>query len=259
MDWKRHGLSAITLGSFLLFALASGGPKGGGGDGGSGASASATAAKPNKPAPPKDVDTAALSTDLGCAGKKTDACRVLADFTAATEAPAIPASGKTAYFGTTWGAGAADAKSDPKRGWIVVHFEAGAAAAPKGVADGDVLAATGWVRPYTPDSDYEEGDASALLTLLKGGKKPGGFNAAGEAAKSGYFNQHTGGFLRSDTDPACKTDGASVAFISDAGKAVWVRKKDTRVLVVEYDAGTPIAHDKVSSKAWLSELWEVPQ
>jgi hypothetical protein len=182
---------------------------------------------------------------------------VLADFSAATDAPSMPASGKSAYFGTTWGAGASDPKSDPKRGYVVVHFEAGAGAAPKGVADSDVLAATGWVRPLTPEAGYEEDEATSLLATLKAGKKPTDFNAIAESAKSGFFNNHGGGFLRNDSDPAVKTGGASIAFIGDDAKPIWIRKKDNRLLVVEYDAGTPVTHDKLTSKAWVSELWEV--
>lgn len=245
-------LSSLALtGAFVVFALGSGKPKGGAPEGGVVAVASSVVA-PAKPAPPKDIDSAAIDKELACAGQKSDLCRVWADFGAATGSVTPPTSGMGIFVGKSFAAGG------PKAGYseyVFVQMVGESTAAPPGIADSDVLGANLVLRTYNPEHDAN--DAEALLGALKAGKKPPAFN---------LFAMHTDYKVYTQTpDAIVRTAGASTGFADKGGVVGWMRKKGDRLLVVEHASSGTTDHETrggignqsktTAAKVWITEAW----
>ncbi len=243
MDFERHVASAAVLAGFLALNTATDKPK-------SDTSGTTSSAAPTSAVPatktPVDLDVAAAIKELGCAGKKTDGCRVLSDFEGASTAPDLPDTGRTFWFGQTYGIGDA---GDGKKDFYFLTMSSGAAVPPTGVSDKDTLDATGSAQTLVPSDEYERQDAVAFLGALKAGKKP---SVSSAELYITTFRRPKG------EAPFVKTVGASSGvFYPDAPLYTFMRKKGDHMVLVEYRGGTTFG-DKIMAKAWVSELWLIP-
>jgi hypothetical protein len=245
-----HASSLALTGVFVLFALGSGKPKTDASEGGT--TVTTPSAAPAKPAPPKEIDRAALDKELACAGSKSEACRIWTDFTAATAAPALPASGMAVYVGKSFATGG------PKPGYVefvYLQIVGENTAAPPGISDSDVLAANLSLRTY--DAADNTGDAEALLAALKTAKKPPSFNLFAMQTEVKVYSQ--------SPDAVVRTAGVSTGFADKGGVVGWMRKKDNRLLVVEYAGAGTTDHETrgglstnsrtTAAKVWCTEAW----
>lgn len=241
---KRHLASAAVLAGFLGLNTATDKPKSDTSGTTPATSTPTTAAPATKT--PVDLDVAAAIKDLGCAGKKTDGCRVLSDFESASAAPDLPDTGRTFWFGQTFGIGDA---GDGKKDFYFLTMSSGAAVPPAGMSDKDTLNATGGAQTLKPDDEYERQDAVSFLAALKAGKKP---TISSAELYITTFRRPKG------EAPFVKTSGASTGiFYPDAPLYSFMRKKGDHVVLVEYRGGTAFG-DKIVAKAWVSELWLIP-
>ncbi|MBX3233112.1 MAG: hypothetical protein KIT84_13160 [Labilithrix sp.] len=180
-----------------------------------------------------DVSLAAVSVLARCATEKTHpACRLLKDFEAA---PTYTETAATVlWFGESIGiGGAGDTTKEP----LFVTLEL----SPSGLA--------GAARVLLYDDAAERKDGDALLAAVKQGKTI----PTSKAAKLMRTAPPANGPLK-----LAKTKGRSLAFVETPPK-VYVRKSGDRLLVLEYDPDSSLAHDSrsLSAKAWIAEAWLV--
>lgn len=207
---------------------------------------------PAKPAPPQDVDTTAFDKELACAGSKSDLCRILGDFTAATAAPSLPSSGMAVYVGKSFAFGG---PKEGHRDFVFLQIVGESTAAPPGISDSDVLAANVVLRTYEPARG--PADAESLINALKSGKKAPPYNSF---AMFGEMKVYT-----RTPDAIVRTAGRSAGFADKGGVVGWMRKKDDRLLVVERAASGQSEHESrggvssqgkaVAAKVWCTEAW----
>lgn len=245
-----HLSSFALTGVFVLFALGSGKRTTKGSD--ASAAVPTVSLVPPKPAPPKDLDTAAIDKDLACAGQKSDLCRIWGDFTSATAVPSLPSSGMAVYVGKSFAFGG---PKEVYRDFVFLQIVGENTAAPPGISDSDVLAANVVLRTYEPPRGTA--DAESLINALKSGKKAPAYNLF---AMYGEMKVYT-----KIPDAVVRTAGASVGFADKGGVVGWMRKKDDRLLVVERAASGKSEHETrgasasdtktVAAKVWCTEAW----
>lgn len=181
-----------------------------------------------------DVDTATLSTQGNCAAKPTHGfCRLLADFESAETWTDVP-SAETFFYGESVGLGGeADNKREP--------FYATVGGTP-------LMAGA---QSLVPENPKEQVDATKLLAAVKSGGPSGN----SEAAK--YMRATP---LASGKRVLEKTSGKSHRF-SRLPVNTYVRKKGTRILLIEWAGGTAIGHaaktKSSSAIAYAAELWKL--
>ncbi len=181
------------------------------------------------PTVPPDLDIGAMKSALGCATKATLAgCKLLDDFDAADAWNDVPTA-ETVFYGET---NAIGGSGEGQKELFFLHVEA---------VPGSIQ---GSAHTFVPETPKDKDDATRLLAATRAG------SAVPNSAAAKFMRERGPG-----KHSVVKTTGKSQTL---SGTHVFMRKKNDRILVVEYFNGVALGHGgktNVQADGWAAELF----